>query len=78
MKRYPSISTRGRFGNDLQQECRRLGNPRLPDQSPLEHSALADAAWNRVAHTALAEINEATVAEDCRMWNAEYEAGEDM
>lgn len=34
--------------NDLKQECQRLGNPRMPEQSAGgEHNALADAMHNR-------------------------------
>jgi len=31
--------------NDLMQECQRLGNPKLPEQSSGEHDALEDARW---------------------------------
>jgi hypothetical protein len=34
--------------NDLKQEAERLGNPRVPEQGPGEHDALADARHNRV------------------------------
>ena len=33
--------------NDLKQECARLGDPRVPEQGPGEHNALADARHNR-------------------------------
>lgn len=32
--------------NDLRQECQRLGDPRMPEQSEGEHNALADARHN--------------------------------
>jgi len=31
--------------NDLMQECQRLGNPKLPEQSRGKHDALEDARW---------------------------------
>lgn len=34
--------------NDLKQECERLGNPRMPEQSSGEHNALADARHVKV------------------------------
>lgn len=35
------------FTRDLIQECKRLGNPDLPEQGKGEHHALADARWNK-------------------------------
>jgi hypothetical protein len=34
--------------NDLRQECERLGNPQLPEQTESEHNALADARHLKV------------------------------
>lgn len=34
--------------NDLRQECKRLGNPRMPERAEGEHNALADARHNQV------------------------------
>ncbi|MEU3289927.1 hypothetical protein [Streptomyces longwoodensis] len=42
--------------NDLRQECERLGNPELPEQSDGEHNALADARHNMVRAQFLDEI----------------------
>lgn len=36
------------YTKDLKQECDRLGNPKLPEQSSCEHHALEDAKHNRV------------------------------
>lgn len=36
------------YTNDLKQECMRLGNPRMPEQTVGNHDALADARHNRV------------------------------
>jgi len=35
------------FCRDIIQECKRLGNPPLPEQGKGEHSALNDARWNK-------------------------------
>lgn len=44
--------------NDLKQECARLGNPKMPEQSVGEHNALADARHNRVMAEFLASRRE--------------------
>ena len=42
--------------NDLKQEAQRLGNPRVPEQGPGGHNALADARHDRVIAGFLAGI----------------------
>lgn len=37
------------YCRDIKQECDRLGNPELPAQGEDEHSAIADAFWNKKA-----------------------------
>jgi hypothetical protein len=37
------------YCRDIKQECDRLGNPKLPEQTVGEHNALYDARWNRKA-----------------------------
>lgn len=37
------------FTNDIKQEHRRLGCPRIPEQQEGAHNALEDARWNRTA-----------------------------
>lgn len=37
------------YCRDIKQECDRLGNPPLPQQSKGEHNALEDARWNKKA-----------------------------
>ena len=37
------------YCQDIKQECDRLGNPPLPQQSKGEHNALEDARWNKKA-----------------------------
>lgn len=41
------------FCMDLRQEVHRLGDPRLPKQTSIEHHALADALWTREAWESL-------------------------
>jgi hypothetical protein len=36
------------FTNDIRQECRRLGDPQMPEQPAGEHNALADAHHNHI------------------------------
>jgi hypothetical protein len=43
------------FTNDLKQECNRLGNPQVPQQSHGQHNALEDARHNKVIHDFLVE-----------------------
>ena len=38
------------YCRDIKQLCDSLGNPELPKQGKREHSALADAQWNRAAY----------------------------
>ena len=38
------------FCRDIIQECKRLGNPALPEQGKGEHHALLDARWNKKSH----------------------------
>lgn len=38
------------FCMDIKQVAEEHGNPKLPTQESAEHHALADAAWNRLAH----------------------------
>ena len=40
--------------NDLKQEVQRRGNPQLPAQDGVEHNALADATWAKLAYESLA------------------------
>jgi hypothetical protein len=47
-----------RWTNDLKQECERLGNPRMPEQTEGEHNALADARHVKVMHDFLASLRE--------------------
>lgn len=42
--------------NDLKQECERLGNPQLPEQSDGVHNALADARHNKVRAEYLTDL----------------------
>jgi hypothetical protein len=42
--------------NDLRQEARRLGDPRMPEQRAGEHNALEDARFNLVRARHLAEL----------------------
>lgn len=42
--------------NDLRQEMRRLGDPRMPEQPAGEHNALEDARFNLVRHQHLAKL----------------------
>lgn len=42
---------------DLKQEAIRLGDPELPEQSSVEHHALADAHWNREVWEYLMELD---------------------
>jgi hypothetical protein len=42
--------------NDLKQECQRLDNPKVPEQGPGEHNALADARHNRAISEFLAGL----------------------
>lgn len=44
------------YTRDLKQECDRLGNPPLPEQSKGVHNALADARHNRVRFDALTAL----------------------
>lgn len=44
LKGYPM------FCRDIIQECKRLGNPKLPEQGKGEHHALLDARWNKQAY----------------------------
>jgi hypothetical protein len=44
------------FCRDLKQLCVDLGNPKLPSQEDGEHNALADAFWNRSAHSFLIDV----------------------
>lgn len=37
------------YCRDIKQFCDDLGNPKLPEQSSLEHNALNDAEWNKIA-----------------------------
>lgn len=41
------------FTRDLIQECKRIGNPKLPEQGKGEHHALADARWNKEVYSFL-------------------------
>lgn len=40
----------GMFCRDIIQECKRVGNPRLPEQGKGEHHCMSDARWNREAY----------------------------
>ena len=42
------------YCRDIKQLCDSLGNPKLPKQSSLEHNALNDARWNKIAYEFLA------------------------
>lgn len=44
--------------NDLRQEMRRLGDPRMPEQPAGEHNALEDARFNLVRHQHLAKLEQ--------------------
>lgn len=37
------------YCRDIKQWCDQLGNPKLPEQGKGEHSAIADAKWNKTA-----------------------------
>ena len=58
--RYPA-SRCGRSQNSgtawigLKQECKRLGNPQMPEQASGAHNALADARHNKMLAEVLAE-----------------------
>ena len=43
--------------NDIQQECNRLGNPDLPEQTLGNHNALEDAKWVKEVHGYLRQID---------------------
>src|SRR5690606_11798062 len=47
------------YCRDIKQLCDELGNPKLPEQSSIEHHALADARWNKEAWEFL-KVREAT------------------
>ena len=38
------------FCNDIKQLAMMMGNPKLPEQIDIEHNALNDARWNKVAY----------------------------
>ncbi len=44
------------YCRDIKQWADQLGNPALPVQASTEHHALADARWNREAHSFLTEF----------------------
>jgi hypothetical protein len=48
------------YCRDIKQECDRLGNPKLPEQSKGEHNALADARWNKEAWEFLRQFRSAS------------------
>jgi hypothetical protein len=43
------------YCRDIKQLCDMLGNPKLPKQDSLEHNALYDARWNKLAYKFLQE-----------------------
>lgn len=49
-KRFPM------YCRDIKQLCDERGNPKLPEQSSVEHNALNDARWNRQAYQFLAAM----------------------
>lgn len=71
---------------DIKQECKRLGDPKLPIQNKDEHNALADALWNLQAWEFLRQVereqlerqrNEQTVSIFTffvRLWDAVWAA----
>lgn len=46
------------FCRDLKQLAVDVGDPKLPEQASTEHNALADALWNRDAHTFLTRFEQ--------------------
>ena len=44
------------YCRDIKQECDRLGNPPLPAQGKGEHTAIADARWNKEAWSFLKDF----------------------
>jgi hypothetical protein len=49
------------YCRDIKQMCDSLGNPRLPEQSTVEHNALWDALWNRDAYHWLIDYRDSLV-----------------
>ncbi len=43
---------------DIKQLCKMQGDPKLPEQTNIEHHALADARWNRLAWEFLMQLAE--------------------
>ncbi len=50
------------YCRDIKQLCDDLGNPEMPKQEGLEHHALADALWNKVAWESLRSNKQAVRA----------------
>jgi len=44
------------YCRDIKQLCDDLGNPKLPAQESMEHHALEDARWNRLAYEFLMKL----------------------
>jgi hypothetical protein len=51
------------YCRDLKQECDRLGNPSLPEQTEGKHNALLDARWNRDVASFLKEYEQGITRE---------------
>lgn len=49
------------YCRDIKQWCDQLGNPKLPEQGDGEHSAIADARWNKIAWEFLHDRQEAII-----------------
>ena len=50
------------YCNDIKQFAMNVGNPKLPKQESVEHNALADARWNKVAYEFLDKYSVASGA----------------